>query len=403
VKKLAILAGIMLAGVAIVSVNACQVRLPLPIDKVDQLFAEWNRADSPGCSLGVSRNGMVVYERGYGMASLESRVRITPASVFHVASISKQFTAMSILLLARRGQISIDDDVRKYVPEWADRADHVTIRQLLSHTSGIRDGFKLLGLAAPKDGDMNEALVAMLARQRALNFPPGSAFEYSNSGYTLLASIVRRVSGQSLRAFADKNIFKPLGMTHTHVHDDVSMIVPDRAWGYLKDSAGLRAAVHGDLGHLVGTTGLFTTARDMLIWEQNFADARVGDPELVRLMQTPVLPTGWPDGSSYGFGLEIGQYRGQRTVAHGGGDPGYAAYAVRYPDQALAIALLCNLENVGATIGRLTERVADLYLADVLGPPDAMGPTTTPPAVSLSSEQLASNAGLYRDPSNETL
>src|SRR5207247_1064722 len=195
--------------------------------RVDKLFAEWNRSDSPGCSLAVSQNGVLVYERGYGMANLELGVPITPASVFHVCSISKQFTAMCILLLAQRGKLSLDDEVRKYIPEWPNYGSRLTIRHLLTHTSGLRDAFTLMGLAPPREdgADPNEAIVKMLARQRALNFTPGTEFQYTNGGYTLLGSIVKRVSGQSLRAFADANIFKPLGMRHTHFHDDPTMVV----------------------------------------------------------------------------------------------------------------------------------------------------------------------------------
>lgn len=167
--------------------------------RVDTLFTEWNRTDSPGCSVGISHNGTLVYEHGYGMGNLELGVPITPTSVLGAASISKQFTAMSILLLAERGQLSLDDEVRKYIPEWADREHHVTIRHLLNHTSGLREGFALLGWAAPGDGsvDTNTAMVPMLARQRGRNFVPGSEFQYNNGGYNLLGSIVKRVSGQS--------------------------------------------------------------------------------------------------------------------------------------------------------------------------------------------------------------
>jgi CubicO group peptidase (beta-lactamase class C family) len=206
--------------------------------RVDKLFAQWSSTDSPGCSLGVSRNGVTVYERGYGMANLELKVPITPLTAFHVASVSKQFAAMSILLLAQHGQLSLDDEVRKYIPELPDYGTRLTIRHLLTHTSGLREGFTLLGLAAPReDGvDPNDAVVNMLVRQGALNFTPGSDYQYNNGGYTMLGSIVKRVSGQSLRPFADANIFKPLGMAHTHFHDDPTMIVPNRASGYHRDA-----------------------------------------------------------------------------------------------------------------------------------------------------------------------
>jgi CubicO group peptidase (beta-lactamase class C family) len=262
-------------------------------------------------------------------------------------------------------QLSLDDEARKYITELPDYGNRLTIRHLLTHTSGLRDAFTLLGLAAPREDDVsvNDAIVKALARQRGLNFMPGAEFQYNNGGYTLLAAIVKRVSGQSLRAFADANIFKPLGMMRTHFHDDPTMIVPNRASGYHLDAGAFHLAIRADPGGVVGNAGLFTTARDLLLWEQNFADVRVGDKALVAEMQTPAIPTGWSDKSSYGFGLEIGEYRGLRTIGHGGGDPGYGAYVVRYPDQGLAEAVLGNVDNINA-LG-LTRGVADIYLADV--------------------------------------
>ncbi len=338
----------------------------------------------------------MLYEHGYGMANLESGVAITPASVFHVASISKQFTAMSILLLAQRAELSLDDDVRRYLPEWTDHGSQITIRHLLTHTSGLRDAYVLSDLSPPRNESVSRmgAITSILARASGLNFTPGSEFEYNNAGYTLLATIVQRVSGQSLRAFTEANIFKPLGMTHTHFHDDPAMIVPNRAVGYDQDAAGIHLALHEDLGHIVGNTGLFTTTGDLLRWEENLADARVGGSTWVTAMQKPVILTGWSDGSSYGFGLEIGRYRGLRTIGHGGSDPGYDAYVTRYPDQRFAVAVLCNLENVGAP--RLAERVADIYLSDALSKPLAP-PAGVPPRRAVSAGPVASEVGLYLD------
>jgi CubicO group peptidase (beta-lactamase class C family) len=364
--------------------------------RVDKLFAEWNRSDSPGCSLGVSQNGVRVYERGYGMANLELGVPIAPASVFPAASISKQFTAMSILLLAQRGQLSLDDQVQKYFPDWADHGSPITIRHLLTHTSGLRDAFMLQGLAPPREdgGDPNNAILKILARARGLNFAPGAEFQYNNGAYNLLGSIVKRVSGQSLRAFADANIFKPLGMTHTHFHDDPRMIVPNRVSGYHQDESGLHFA--SENGGIVGNAGLQTTVGDLLLWEQNFAEVRVGDRALVTAMQTPAIPTG-SDGSSYGYGLEIAQYRGLRTIGHGGGDRGIASYVVRYPEQRFAVALLCNLDNIDGNATGLTQRVADIFLSDAFATLPTSSGTATPTSVTLSAEQLASKVGLYRD------
>ena len=336
------------------------------------------------------------------MASLESGAAITPASVFNAASISKQFTAMTILLLAERGKLSIDDDVRQYVPEWGEHGSRITIRHLLSHTSGLREGYVLTELAPPpKQGvERMDSIVRVLSHAQGLNFTPGTEFEYNNSAYTLLADIVKRVSGQSLRAFAEANIFRPLGMTHTHFHDDAAMVVPNRAWGYHRDSAGvLHMAIHEDLGHVIGNDGLFTTAADLLLWQRNFAQPRVGTPALVAAMQTPVIATGWSEGSSYGFGLDIRKYRGLRSVDHSGGDPGYVAYTLRLPDQGLALAILCNIDSVGDVVA-LAHGVADAYLPDSPGAPSPGRPVAAPSRATLTTRELAGLAGLYRNSSD---
>ena len=365
---------------------------------VDKLFAQWNRPDSPGCSIGVSRHGAVVYERGYGMANLELGVPITPASVFHVASISKQFTAMSIMLLAQRGRLSLDDEARKYVPELPAYGSRLTIRHLLAHTSGLRDAYLLVELAAPRESrdDRNEELVKVLARQRALNFTPGAEFQYNNGGYVMLGSIVKRVSGESLRAFADANIFTPLGMAHTHFQDDPTALVPNRVSGYHRDDGALHQVIQSDRRPSLGNSGVLTTAGDLLRWEHNFADLRVGDRTVITTMETPpVLADG--SKSPYGLGLEVAAHRGVRTIGHGGGDRGYVSQVVRYPDHGLAIAVLCNMDEISPAT--LAQRVAEIYLPDAFVPPASDGSALAPVAVAAS--ELASKAGLYRDATNE--
>jgi CubicO group peptidase (beta-lactamase class C family) len=368
--------------------------------RVDKLFAEWSKSDSPGCGVGISRNGAPVYEHGYGMANLELGVPITPDSVFPVASVSKQFTAMSVVLLVQRGQMSLDDQVRKYVPELPDYGTRLTIRHLLTHTSGLREAFALLGWAAPNDGrgDPNEAVLTMLARQRGLNFMPGTEYQYNNGAYNLLGSLVKRVTGRSLRAFADASIFKPLGMTHTHVHDDPAMVVPNRVSGYSRNADGWHLA--SEAPGIVGNAGLYSTVRDLLLWEQNFGDVRVGTPALVAAMQTPTALTSGQT-SQYGFGLAIGEHRGVRTIEHAGADAGISSNLVRYPDQGLAAAVLCNLDNVD--VGRIANGIADIYLAEVLKPTSASSAPAVPPHVTLSDDELASKAGLYLNRSSDGL
>ena len=369
--------------------------------RVDRLFAEWNKPDSPGCSVATGRNGAVLYERGYGMANLELGVPIRPTSVFEAASISKAFTAMSILLLAQRGRLSIDDEMRKHIPGWSDTSPRVTVRHLLSHTGGLRDVFLLVELAAPRrpGSDFNEWLVHLLARQRGLNFTPGEDFQYNNGAYVVLAEIVKRVSGQPLRDFAEVNIFQPLGMTHSRFLDDGTRIVPNRVSGYFREGGELRQAV-GQPHPPIGNSGLLSTARDLLRWLQNFSDARVGDAALLSQMHTPADIAGGYKGM-FGLGLEVGDDHGLKTIGHGGGGGGWGAHVVRYPDRGLNVAVLCNLDDIGWIAGSLARRVARLYLDDV-----AAATTMAPmdqPRLSLTPEQLASKAGLYRDPVNGTI
>ena len=365
--------------------------------KVDALFAEWDRDDSPGCSVGVGRDGAVVYQHGYGLASLELGVHITPESVFPAASISKQFTAMSILLLVQRGQIGLDDEVRKYVPELPAYGAPITIRHLLNHTSGLRDGFNLDGWsAARQDGsDPNVAILRVVVRQRGVNFTPGSQFQYNNGAYNLLGSIVKRVSGQSLRTFADETIFTPLGMTRTHFHDDPAMVVPGRVSNYWRDNSGWH--VGSEVPGVIGNTGLHTTVRDLLRWSHNFDNVRVGDAALIAAMQSPAtLTTG--EKSAYGFGVLSGEYRGLRTITHGGGDRGISTYLLRFPDAKLAVAVLCNSDSIPAQT--LAERVSEQFLSDRMQAPAAGAKPTPTAEMKLTERELTRYAGWYRDPSH---
>jgi CubicO group peptidase (beta-lactamase class C family) len=401
-----LIAGGMIIGLLIVgffaSEKTSQATTPPP-DRVDAQFAEWDRKDSPGCSVAAGRNGVILYERAYGMANLELGVPMTPASRFMVASISKPMTAMSVLLLAERGKLAIDDDVRKYEPEFAEHGKRITIRHLLSHTSGIRDAYLLREFADPFDETTNriDALVRLIGRQKELNFAPGAEFQYNNGAYTMLADIVQRVSGQPLGAFAQENIFRPLGMTHTSFHDNPSMLEPNRATGYHRDGSSWNIPVHSDLGRIVGNSGMFTTAGDLLLWQQNFADPRVGSPATLAAMQTAgTLTTGAT--SLYGLGVFVGEYRGLRTISHSGGDPGYAANLVRYPDRGLGVAILCNFDD--PPLGKMTNELSDIFLGDTPQKAAAVEPAASEnvTVVQLPAAQVAARAGVYRDPANDT-
>ena len=372
--------------------------------EIDALFAEWNRPDSAGCGVGVNRSGTMVFERGYGMANLEQHLPITPATLFDPASIAKPFTALSVMLLAEQGKLSLDDEVRKHVPEWVNRRDRVTIRHLLAHTAGLRDAFLLIELAPPAAPgvDINEHILRTLAGQRGVNFVPSTEFSYNNGGYNLLGSIVARVSGQSFREFVAAHIFGPLGMTQSSFRGGPVAISPQHALGYHRDDRGFHLARDGgiDASAIVGNSGLFTTVGNLLRFAQNFGDARVGSRDHLNGMQTAVSlgPNGM---SPFGLGLEVGADGGLKTVGHGGGDRGIAAYVIRYPSHDLNVAVLCNLDNLNGRIGTLAREVAALYLPARAERASREVPEVTA-APAQTSAELARKAGLYRDPETDT-
>ncbi|HSR49296.1 MAG TPA: serine hydrolase domain-containing protein [Acidobacteriota bacterium] len=343
--------------------------------RVDRVFAEWNRSDSPGCALAVARHGRVLYARGYGMADLEHGVAITPRTAFYVGSVSKQFTAMAIALLAEEGKLGLDDDVRHYIPELPHYGNVITVRHLVHHTSGLRDYLALMSLSGRSIADSisDPEVVDLIARQQELNLRPGSRFLYSNSGYFLMAEIVKRVTGGSLREYAEEKMFGPLGMRHSHFHDRVEHIIPNRADGHRRLGDGEWGLIHSRFA-LVGSGGLYTTVEDLIKWNENFHGNRMGraTQDLMKQVQTPGrLNNGAP--LDYAFGLFIGEYRGLPTVSHGGALGGYRAHLLRFPQQHFSVAIECNLNAIDPE--PLALAVSDLYLAEDMAP----RPEETPP------------------------
>ena len=362
--------------------------------KVDQVFATWDKPESPGAAIAVIKDGAVIYKRGYGSANLEYNVPITPQTVFHVASVSKQFTAFAITLLANQGKLSLDDEIRKHLPEVPDFGKKITIRHLIHHTSGLRDQWTLLGMAGWRLDDVitKEHILKMVRYQKELNFDPGAENLYSNTGYTLLAVIVERVSGQSFRNYAEANIFKPLGMSNTHFHDDHEEIVKNRAYSYSSAGAGggFKAAPLNYAN--VGATSLFTTAEDLARWVINFEDKRIGGADVIKQMQQQaVLNSGKQIG--YAFGLGIGPYRGLNTVGHAGGDAAYRSFAFWFPDQRFGVVVLSNFGSLNPQ--QLAMRIADIYLADKLTPEPPKPETVEPKAVKVDPAIFDAYVGRY--------
>jgi CubicO group peptidase (beta-lactamase class C family) len=385
-------------GLLLLSFRAHTQALPPDVaGKVDKVFAQWDRPDSPGCALGIYQNGQIVYKHGYGMANLNDDVPITPATVFHVASMSKQFTAASILLLGQQGKLSLDDDVHKYIPELPDFGERITLRHLLHHTSGIRDQWSLLELAGwrySQDLITDDDVMSVLVRQQALNFKPGEKYTYSNSGFTLLAIVVKRVSGLSLREFTTKNIFEPLGMTHTHFRDDHEEVIKHDALGYEQDGKDKPFRMSLTNFDTTGATSLHTTVEDLQLWDENFYHPRVGGPALIQqMLERGKLNSG--ELQDYASGLQIGAYKGLPTVDHGGADAGYRSDLIRFPEQHFSTAVLCNFADTNP--GSLSRQVADIVLAKDLkdpAPAAAKDSANVAPAP-MSPEQMAAIAGTY--------
>jgi CubicO group peptidase (beta-lactamase class C family) len=378
---------------------AGQAGLPGDVTRrIDTVFAPFERPGSPGCALGVYRDGRMIYARGYGSAHLELDVPITPATVFDLGSTSKQFTAMSILLLAEDGKLSLDDDVRRFLPELPSYGRPITVRHLLHHTSGLRDYLTLMALAGESFDNVStdEDALDLIVRQRALDFTPGSEWEYSNTGFFLLSLIVKRASGQSLREFAAARIFGPLGMTHSQFRDDHRSLVPHRAAAY--DPPDSTGAYHIDVSNFeqTGDGAVHSTVEDLLLWDRNFYSGQVGGPQVLAEM---VRPGTLNDGTvlDYASGLMVGSYRGLRTVSHGGSWGGYRAELLRFPAQRVSVACLCNVARSNPT--GLARRVADVVLADRLAATRADS-TTTDSAAAPATPAARELLGAYRDPAS---
>ena len=393
----------MLAGAIVAASAGPSVAQPLPSDerqRVDAVFAAYEKGDSPGCALAVYRNGEIAYARGYGLGSLEHRVPITPKTVFDIGSTSKQFTAYSILLLERDGKLSLDDDVRKHVPELQPLEPAVTIRHLVLHTSGLRDYLTLWALAGMKTENWTTQAdaVRLVARQRRGNFPAGAEWLYSNTGYLLLGEIVQRVSGQSLRAFAAARIFKPLGMTHTFFLDNHTEVIPARATGYAPREGGGFGVEMSDFEQ-TGDGAVQTTVEDLLRWDSNFYDPKVGDRSLLQRAQSVGTLTGGKT-LDYAAGLMIGAYRGLPTVRHGGSWAGYRADLLRFPTAKTSVACLCNLRSTNPSA--LADSVADIVLASQLAPKADIASPDSRPAVPVPAGRLESLAGFYENAATGT-
>ena len=332
---------------------------------VDAIFADLNEFPVPGCALGVVRGGELVFGRGYGMANLEHDIPITTESVFRTGSVSKQFTAAVVVIAVMDGHLSLDDPLRKWIPELPDYGQPLTVLHALNHTSGLRDYLTLMRLRGLRGDDFytGEELIAVQVRQEELNFPPGTEFLYSNSGYFLLTEAVARAVGKPFKEYAEEVVFGPLGMTYSHFHDDHDHIVPRRADGYAPlPGGGFRTSM--TTLDMIGDGGVYTSIEDMVHWVHALATdgLRIG---LTAMLETRgVLTSG--EQIDYAMGQTHGEYRGLATVGHGGSFVGFRADVLRFPSEDTNIVTLCNRSDGNPSARSLA--VADVVLSDRLGP-----------------------------------
>lgn len=368
--------------------------------RIDPIFQDF-RPDGPGCAVGVMRDGALVFAKGYGLANLEDGAPITPKTAFYVGSVSKQFTAMTVAHLARQGKLSLDDDVRKHVPEVPDFGTPITVRHLIHHTSGLREKWSLLALSDWRDGDLVTLgdMLDLIRRQRTLNFRPGDEHLYSNTGYDLLAILVERVAGKSLREAAREAFFAPLGMMDTLFGDDRTHIIPRRAVAYGPRKGG-GFVIDMPNVETVGSGGLYTTVEDLALWEENFYTGRAGGKELMEQVQTPgTLNNGTR--LDYAFGLGVDEIRGLRRVWHNGGLAGYRSVLLRFPEKHASVAVLCNIGDA-SNPDALGARVVEVVLGDALGPETSQAQPSQAQAqapaagtVALSEQDLTRVTGVF--------
>jgi CubicO group peptidase (beta-lactamase class C family) len=372
--------------------------------RVDSVFRDFDHTDSPGCAVGVYQDGKILYGRGYGMASLEHGVAMSPRSVLDVGSISKQFTAMSILMLQKEGKLSLEDPIRKYIPEMPAYADKITLRRALSQTSGLRDIYEMIDASGHViAGDSIDAL-HIITHFTEPNFEAGERYLYSNSGWLLAAQIVYRLTGKTLDRFADERIFQPLGMHDTRFQADANAIIPNGAEGYApRPGGGFRVERSTYDGSSMGAGAIHTSIEDFGRWLNNYDEATVGGRDIIEIMTTPTkLSNGEPAKSgpttAYAVGLNTGTLRGLRINTHGGVWAGYRGQFYRFPDQHFGVATFCNLTTAGPD--SLARKVAAIYLGDRMQPDSAAAWTVAlagVPSVAVPAATLRRLEGVWRN------
>src|SRR5215204_208973 len=357
-------------------------------DRAFEKFASAYVGPAPGCAAAVSLNGETVFEKAFGLADLEFNVPNSPQTIFESGSVAKQFTAAALVLLQQDGKLSLDDPVKKYIPELPDYGSPQTIRHLLNHTSGLRDWGTVLSLTGAGRGERvitQDLALDVITHQRALDFTPGSEYSYSNSGYNLAAIIVERVSKQQFPAFVEERLFKPLGMKNSSWRDDYQRIVPGRAQAYSRQGNGAWR-LNMPFMNVYGNGGMLTTVGDWMKWTAMLDTHSLGAVLVSTLETRGVLNDSRK--ISYALGLTVSTYKGLKDVSHGGATAGYQTFLTRYPDNKVSIGVMCNGTSPGA--GGVATSITD----EIFGP---FPETPRPQSANVSEDELKKLAGIWRN------
>lgn len=360
--------------------------------QIEKIFARYKPAN-PGTQLAISRHGAIIFSKAWGLADLEHNVPLTTESITEAGSVSKQFTAAAILLLEQHGKLSLDDAVRKYIPELPDYGNKITLRHMMQHKSGLKDWGTVMSIAGwPRSTKTytNEDALYVISNQKTLNHKPGDEFLYSNSNYNLFAIIVQRVSGMSLAEFTRKNIFEPAGMKHTQWRDNYKRIVANRAIAYSKSGPAYQTNMPNE--YVYGNGGLLTTAEDLLIWNNYYLTGKLGTPSLLaRQLTTAPLNSGIIH--SYAAGLFVGTFRGWNYLSHDGATAAYRANLDAFPELGLSIAWLSNTSEFDGDTLNVADAVANLFIPEKI--PETK--QQTPSSIALSKDKLTRYTGWYRN------
>ncbi|MCK0109642.1 beta-lactamase family protein [Flavobacteriaceae bacterium S0825] len=367
-------------------------------EAIDKVFADWNKIDAPGAALGIVKNGKLIYAKGYGMADLEHDLPITPSSVFYTGSVSKQFVTFAILLLEEEGKLNLDDEIQVFLPDFPKYEAPLTIRHFIHHTSGVRDYLTLMALKGRSYLDNMEVdeVYELIKSQKVLNFSPGDQYLYSNSCYFMLAMIVEKAAGKSIRDFAEEKMFGPLGMKNTLFYDDNRDLIKNKVFSYEKKTEGEGFNNLIMRFDLVGSGGVYSSIEDLLLWDQNFYNnilGKGGQDIITKMHQEGLLNNG--KSSGYAFALNNGTYKGLKTVSHGGSLAGYRAQLMRFPDQSFSVIILANRNDANPTV--MSYQVADILLKDNFKekPEKVVKKPVTPTSNSKTEFALKQMTGLY--------